>query len=102
METSAYKMAEQQQMFLFIRQLLVSLIRELENGNGHLDHLDSVAYCTDWLYNCLVRYLGVNDAISDQLVSLLHDARDLLDVLLHQKKASHSYRVEQVSSGGRR
>ena len=81
--------------------MLASLIRELENGNSRSDHLDSVAYRTDWLYNCLVRYLGVSDAISDQLVSLVRDARDLLDVLLHQNTASHSYRVEQVSSGGR-
>ena len=81
--------------------MLASLIRELENGNGRSDHLDSVAYRTDWLYNCLVRYLGVNDAISDQLVRLVRDARDLLDVLLHQNTAPHSYRVEQVSSGGR-
>ena len=95
------KMAEQQQMVLFIRQLLASLIRELENGNSRSGHLDSVAYRTYWLYNCLVRYLGVNDAISDQLVSLVRDARDLLDVLLHQNTASHSYRVEQVFSGGR-
>ena len=95
------KTAEQQKMVLFIRQLLASLIREIENGNGRSDHLDSVAYRTDWLYNCLVRYLGVDDAISDQLVNLVRDARDLLDVLLHQNTASHSYRVEQVASGCR-
>lgn len=35
-------MAEQQQMVLFIRQLLASLIRELENDNDQSDHLDSV------------------------------------------------------------
>ena len=88
-------------MVLFIRQLLASLIREIENGNGRSDHLDSVAYRTDWLYNCLVRYLGVDDAISDQLVNLVRDARDLLDVFFHQNTASHSYRVEQVASGCR-
>ena len=81
--------------------MLASLIRELENGNGRSDHLDSVGYRTDWLSNCLVRYFRVNDAISDQLVSLVPDARDVLDVSLHQNTASHSYRVEQVSSGGR-
>ena len=61
-------MAEQQQMVLFIRQLLASLIRELENDNDQSDHLDSVTYRTVWLYNCLVCYLVVTDvwAISKQ------------------------------------
>ena len=57
-------MAEQQQMVLFIRQLLASLIRELENDNDQSDHLHSVPYRTDWLYNCLVCYLRVSDAWS--------------------------------------
>ena len=96
-------MAEQQpqQVAVFIRQLLVSLIREIENCNGGRDNLDSVAYRTDWLYNCLVRYLGVNDSVSDQLVSLVRDAKDQLDVLVHQDTASYSYRVDQVPHGGR-
>ena len=55
-------MAEQQQMVLFIRQLLASLIRELENDNDQSDHLHSVPYRTDWLYNCLVCFLRVSDA----------------------------------------
>ena len=54
-------MAEQQQMVLFICQLLASLIRELENDNDQSDHLDSVTYRTVWLYNCLVCYLVVTD-----------------------------------------
>lgn len=88
-------------MAVFIRQVLVSLVRELENCNGRSDHLDSVVYRIDWLYNCLVRYLGVNDSISDQLVGLVRDAKDLLEVLVQQNTSSHSYRVEQVSHGGR-
>ena len=89
-------------MAVFIRQLLSSLIRELENGNGRSDHLDSVAYRIDWLYNSLVRYLGVNDSIiSDELVSLVRDAKDRIDVIVQQNVASHSYRVEQVSHGTR-
>ncbi|XP_067054671.1 uncharacterized protein [Acropora muricata] len=96
-------MAEQQpqQVAVFIRQLVVSLIREIENCNGGRGNLDSVVYRTDWLYNCLVRYLGVNDSVSDQLVSLVRDAKDQLDVLVHQDTASYSYRVEQVPHGGR-
>jgi len=95
-------MAEQpEQMAVFIRQVLVSLVRELENCNGRSDHLDSVVYRIDWLYNCLARYLGVNDSISDQLVGLVRDAKDLLEVLVQQNTSSHSYRVEQVSHGGR-
>ena len=57
-----------QQVAVFIRQLLVSLIREIENCTGGRDNLDSVVYRTDWLYNSMVRYLGVNDSVSDQLV----------------------------------
>lgn len=49
-------------MVLFIRQLLASLIRELENDNDQSDHLHSVAYRTDWSYNCLVFYLSASDA----------------------------------------
>ena len=95
-------MAEQpEQMPVFIHQVLVSLVRELENCNARSDHLDSVVYRIDWLYNCLVPYLGVNDSISDQLVGLVRDAKDLLEVLVQQNTSSHSYRVEQVSHGGR-
>ena len=98
-------MAEQpEQMAVFIRQVLVSLARKFENCNGRSDHLDSVVYDVyriDWLYNCLVRYLGVNDSISDQLVGLVRDAKDLLEVLVQQNTTSRSYRVEQVSHGGR-
>ncbi|XP_068713652.1 uncharacterized protein [Montipora foliosa] len=44
---------------------------------------------------------GVNDSVSDQLVSLVRDSKDQLDVLVHQDTASYSYRVEQVPHGGR-
>ena len=98
-------MAEQpEQMAVFIHQALVSLAREFEKCNGRSDHLDSVVYDVyriDWLYNCLVRYLGVNDSISDQLVGLVRDAKDLLEVLVQQNTSSRSYRVGQVSHGGR-
>ena len=90
-------------MAVFIRQLLSSLIRELENDNGRSDHLvNAVAYCIDWLYSSLVGYLGVNNPIiSDELVSLVRDAKDCLDVIVQENVASHSYRVEQVSHGSR-
>ena len=79
--------------YKFIRLLLVSLIREIENCNGGRDNLDSLVHRTDWLYNSLVRYLGVNDSVSDQLISLVRDAKDQLEVLVHQDAASYSYRV---------
>ena len=72
-----------EQVAVFIRHLLVSLIREIENCNGRRDNLDSVVYRTDWLYNSLVRYLGVNNSVTDQLVSLVRDAKDQLEVLVH-------------------
>ena len=83
------------------QQLLVSLVRELENCNGRSDHLDSVSYRIDWLYNSLVRYVGVCDSVSDQLISLVRDAKDLLQVLVDDNGVSHSFRVEQASHGGR-
>ena len=82
------------QVALLIRQLLVSLIREIERCNGRTDNLDSVVYRTDWLYNSLVRYLAVNDSVSDQPVSIVRDAKDLLEVLVHQGASSYSYRGE--------
>ena len=96
-------MAEQQceHPEVFIRRLLSGLIRELENCNGQSDHIDSVLYRTDWLYNSLVRYLGVYDSVSDQLISFVRDAKDLLQISVHHNGAPDSYRTEQVSHGGR-
>ena len=83
----------------FIRQTLHSLVRRLENSNE--DNLDSVSYRIDWLYNSLVRYVGVYDLVSEQVISLIRDAKDLLQILVSQNDVPHSYRVEQVSNGGR-
>ena len=96
-------MAEQQceHPEVFIRRLLSGLIRELENCNGRSDHIDGVLYRTDWLYNSLVRYLGVYDSVSDQPISFVRDAKDLLQISVHQNGAPDSYRTEQVSHGGR-
>lgn len=96
-------MAEQQseQPVIFIRQLLTRLIRELENFNGRSDHIDSVLYRIDWLYNSLVRYLGAYNSVSDHLVGIVRDAKDLLQSLVHEYEAPNSYRTEQISSGGR-
>lgn len=73
-------MAEQQseQPVIFIRRLLTRLIRELENFNGRSDHIDSVLYRIDWFYNSLVRYLGAYNSVSDHLVGIVRDAKDLL------------------------
>ena len=96
-------MAEQQceQPVVFIRRLLTRLIRELENCNGRSDHIYSVLYRIDWLCHSLVRYLGAYNLVSDQLVGFVRDAKDLLQILVHEKEAPHSYRTEQVSYGSR-
>lgn len=96
-------MAEQQseQPVVFIRRVLTRLIRELENCNGRSDHIDSVSYRLDWLYNSLVRYLGAYNPVSDQLVGFVRDAKDLLQILAHENGAANSYRTEQVTYGGR-
>ena len=96
-------MADQQseQPVVFIRRLLTRLIRELENCNGRSDHIDTILYHIDWLYNSLVHYFGAYNSISDELVSIVCDANDLLQSLVHEYEAPNSYRTEQVSYGGR-
>ena len=61
-------MAEQQseQPVVFIRRLLTRLLREFENCNGLSDHIDSVLYRIDWLYNY--------NSVSDELVGIVRDA----------------------------
>ena len=96
-------MAEQQseQPAVFIRRLLTHLIRDLKNCNGRSDHIDSVLYCIDWLYNSLVHYLGAYNSVSDELVGIVRDAKDLLQSLVHEYEAPNSCRTEQVSYGDR-
>ena len=44
----------------FLHQLLHSIVRQIENNDGRGDNGDGVLYMyrVDWLYNCLVRYMG--------------------------------------------
>ena len=58
-------------------------------------------YRIDWLYNCLVRYLGAYNSVSNELVGIVRDTKDLLQSLVHEYEAPNSYRTEQVSYGGR-
>ena len=77
-------MAEQQseQPVVFIRRLLTRLIKEVENFNGRSDHIDSVLYRIDWLYNY--------NSVSDELVGIVRDAKDLLLSLVHEYEAPNS------------
>ena len=52
------------------------------------------------MYNSLVRYLGAYNSISDELVGIVRDAKDLLQSLVHEYEAPNSYRTELVSYGG--
>ena len=92
-------MAEQQ-IASFIRQTLLNLIRELENSSGGTNNLDSVLYRLDWLYNSLVRYLGVLDCVNEEVINIIRDANDILQ-MIDAQNTPHSYRVEQLSNGQR-
>ena len=41
-------------MAVFIRQLLMGLVREFENLNKRSDHIDSVLYRIDWFYQLFI------------------------------------------------
>ena len=85
-------------MVSFIRQTLLNLIRELENSSGGTNNPDSVLYRLDWLYNCLVRYLGVLDCVNEEVINIIRDANDILQ-MIDAQNTPHSYRVEQLSNG---
>ena len=56
-----------------------------------------VAYRIDWLYNSLVCYVGVYDYVSEQVINLFRDTKDLLQIFVSSLVLT---RVEQVSNGG--
>ncbi len=60
-----------------------------------------VSYRLDWLYNCLVRYIGVQENESmNEVINLICDANDLLQ-MIDSQNSSNSYRVELISNGQR-
>ena len=90
-------MAEQQ-MVGFIRQTLVNIIIQLENSSEGKNNLDGVSYRLDWLYNCLVRYHGVQEnEPMNEVINLICNANDLLQ-MINSRNSPNSYRVEQLFS----
>ena len=63
------------------------LIMRLENSNKY----NLIASHIDWLYNSLVRYVGVYDYVSEQVINLIRDAKDLLQVFVSPNDVPHSY-----------
>ena len=65
----------------FISQLIHQLIRQIKNSNpSDTGDIDGVLFRGDWLYNCLVRYVGLYD-IGDDVLQLLTDSKDMLQVI---------------------
>ena len=62
----------------FLHQLLHSIVRQIENNDGRGDNADGVLYRVDWLYNCLVRYVGSYN-IDENIVRLVGRSRDMLE-----------------------
>ena len=62
----------------FLHQLLHSIVRQIENNDGRGDNADGILYRVDWLYNCLVRYVGSYN-IDENIVRLVVRSRDMLE-----------------------
>ena len=52
-----------------------------KNSSGGTNNLDSVLYRLDWLYNSLVRYLGVLDCVNEEVINIIRDANDILQMI---------------------
>ena len=66
----------------FLHQLLHSIVRQIENNDGRGDHGDGVLYRVDWLYNCLVRYVGSYN-IDENIVRLVGRSRVMLEDIVN-------------------
>ena len=67
---------------VFLHQLLHSIVRQIENNDGRGDNGDGVLYRVDWLYNCLVRYVGSYN-IDENIVRLVGRSRDMLEDIVN-------------------
>lgn len=65
----------------FLHQLLHSIVGHIENNEGRGDNANGVLYRVDWLYNCLIRYVGSHD-IDENIVCLVGRSRNLLEEIL--------------------
>ena len=66
----------------FLHQLLHSIVRQIENNDGRGDNGDGVLYRVDWLYNCLVRYVGSYN-IDENIDRLVGRSRDMLEDIVN-------------------
>ena len=66
----------------FLHQLLHSIVRQIENNDGRGDNGDGVLYRVDWLYNCLVRYVGSYN-IDENIDLLVGRSRDMLEDIVN-------------------
>ena len=85
----------------FLHQLLHSIVRQIENNDGHGDNGDGVLYRVDWLYNCLVRYVGSYN-IDENIVRLVGRSRDMLEEIANAHSSNRqSFEVGRILSGNR-
>ena len=84
----------------FISQLIHQLIRQIENSNpSDTGDIDGVLFRADWLYNCLVRYVGLYD-IGDDVLQLVRDSKYMLQVIAETQCINQqSFTAEQLRSG---
>ena len=84
----------------FISQLIHQLIRQIENSNpSDTGDIDGVLFRADWLYNCLVRYVGSYD-IGDDVLQLVRDSKDMLQVIADTQCINQqSFTAGQLHSG---
>ena len=66
----------------FLHQLLHSIVRQIENNDGRGDNGDGVLCRVDWLYNCLVRYVGSYN-IDENIDRLVGRSRDMLEDIVN-------------------
>ena len=68
-----------------------------------VDQIILIAFCIALTGCIILQYviLGAYNSVSDELVGIVRDAKDLLLSLVHEYEAPNSYRTEQVSYGGR-
>ena len=78
----------------FLHQLLHSIVRQIENNDGRGDNGDGVLYRVDWLYSCLVRYVGSYN-IDENIDRLVGSSRDMLEDIVNAHSNSDNNRGDK-------
>ena len=65
------------QSFRYLRELLLSIIREIEGGGLHPNTVDALHFRLDWLHGLIARLVHLY-GIDEQIVNLIGGARDCL------------------------